>query len=104
MIFACPTGHAIYFARRRDSDRHCTRGEHASSCQNNIFEFEICSFQCLDTGDEFPFSPGEAEPEVVLAFAETLRCLFDSLPEPVVPIHLHSKCVQMTSRDEAFEV
>lgn len=57
--------------------------------------------QCLDTGHEFPYSE---DPNVALAFGETLLQLLDSLAEPVIPPMLHAKCLQATSRDEAFEV
>ncbi|KAF5384264.1 hypothetical protein D9615_003431 [Tricholomella constricta] len=60
--------------------------------------------ECLDTGDDFPFSPEDASPGVALAFAMTLLRFLDSLIDPVVPASLHSRCVQMTSRDEAFEL
>ncbi|KAF9460415.1 Endonuclease/exonuclease/phosphatase [Collybia nuda] len=60
--------------------------------------------ECLDTGEEFPIIPNEADTEVHLAFAVVLLRLLDSLVEPIVPVSLHSKCTQMTSRDEAFEV
>ncbi|RDB17258.1 Inositol polyphosphate 5-phosphatase OCRL-1 [Hypsizygus marmoreus] len=60
--------------------------------------------ECLDTGEDFPFPLHEVDPKVPLAFAATLLHLLDSLIEPVVPERLHSECVQMTSRDEAFEL
>jgi phosphatidylinositol-bisphosphatase len=44
------------------------------------------------------------DPRLALAFAQTLLQLLDSLPEPVIPISLHARCAQATSRDEAFEV
>lgn len=60
--------------------------------------------QCLDTGAEFPFVPNDADTRIHLAFAVTLLRLLDSLVDPVIPATLHSRCTQMTSRDEAFEV
>ncbi|KAG6909315.1 hypothetical protein DXG01_001114 [Tephrocybe rancida] len=60
--------------------------------------------ECLDTGDEFPFSQEHADPSVVVAFGETLLRLLDSITDSVVPFSLHPKCVQVASRDEAFEV
>ncbi|KAF9453377.1 DNase I-like protein [Macrolepiota fuliginosa MF-IS2] len=62
--------------------------------------------ECLDTGEEFPWSPGENAPaaEASHAFAYTLLRLLDSLIEPIIPALLHPRCVQMTSRDEAFEL
>lgn len=59
--------------------------------------------QCLDTGEEFPWPPGSENAAPSYAIAQTLLELLDSLMEPVVPPVLHSRCVQMKSRDEAFE-
>lgn len=60
--------------------------------------------ECLDTGEEFPFSPSDNEPHIALAFSMTLLQLLNTLTEPVVPASLHQRCIQMTSRDEAFEL
>jgi hypothetical protein len=61
--------------------------------------------QCLDTGDEFPWAPADTkDPHIPLAFGSTLFMLLDSLTDPVIPGILHSKCVEMSNRDEAFEV
>ena len=61
--------------------------------------------QCLDTGDEFPWAPEDTkDPHIPLAFGSTLLMLLDSLTDPVIPGILHSKCVEMSNRDEAFEV
>ncbi|KAJ3544105.1 hypothetical protein NMY22_g2904 [Coprinellus aureogranulatus] len=61
--------------------------------------------ECLDTGDEFPWPPATTkEPHIPLAFGSTLLMLLDSLTEPVIPGILHPKCVEMTNRDEAFEL
>ncbi|KAJ3560511.1 hypothetical protein NP233_g10791 [Leucocoprinus birnbaumii] len=62
--------------------------------------------ECLDTGEDFPWllEKSEAEAKVSHAFAHTLLQLLDSLIEPIVPPILHARCVQMTSRDEAFEL
>ncbi|KAF8241111.1 DNase I-like protein [Tricholoma matsutake] len=62
------------------------------------------SHNCLDTGEEFPFSPSDNEPHIALAFSMTLLQLLNTLTEPVVPASLHQRCIQMTSRDEAFEL
>ncbi|KAG2040787.1 Endonuclease/exonuclease/phosphatase [Suillus americanus] len=61
--------------------------------------------ECLDTGDQFP-SPqsGEEHSPLATAIASTLVQLLDSLVDPVVPPYLHTRCLQMTSRDEAFEL
>lgn len=58
--------------------------------------------ECLDTGDEFPYPTQEYDPKVAIAFAATLLLLFSLLPEPIIPEHLYSRCVQVTSRDDAF--
>ncbi|EEB91796.1 hypothetical protein MPER_09788 [Moniliophthora perniciosa FA553] len=61
--------------------------------------------ECLDTGDEFPFSPNDEKDDATLvAFGETLLQLLASLPEGVIPTALHSQCAQATNRDEAFEI
>ncbi|KAJ7111389.1 Endonuclease/exonuclease/phosphatase [Mycena epipterygia] len=60
--------------------------------------------ECLDTGAEFPFSPNPKDDKAPVAFGETLLRLLDSLTEPIVPTELHTRCVDMTSRDEAFEM
>ncbi|KAJ7766342.1 DNase I-like protein [Mycena maculata] len=60
--------------------------------------------ECLDTGTDFPFSPNPRDDRIPLAFGETLLQLLDSLTEPIVPSELHARCVEMTNRDEAFEL
>ncbi|KAK1220132.1 hypothetical protein PQX77_017122 [Marasmius sp. AFHP31] len=62
--------------------------------------------ECLDTGEEFPFSDEEKEKDVksLVAFGETLTQLLGSLPEGIIPEVLHSQCGQATSRDQAFEI
>ncbi|KAJ6552223.1 DNase I-like protein [Mycena vulgaris] len=60
--------------------------------------------ECLDTGSEFPFSPNPKDESVPIAFGETLLRLLGSLTEPIVPVELHPQCMEMTSRDEAFEM
>jgi hypothetical protein len=60
--------------------------------------------QCLDSGEEFPFSPSTDDPMIVIAFGSALLQLLNSLVEPIVPSTLHSRCAQAASRDEAFEV
>jgi hypothetical protein len=60
--------------------------------------------QCLDSGEEFAFSPSTDDPMIVVAFGSTLLQLLNSLVEPIVPSTLHSRCAQVSSRDEAFEV
>ncbi|TFK29489.1 hypothetical protein FA15DRAFT_346347 [Coprinopsis marcescibilis] len=64
---------------------------------------EIC--ECLDTGSEFPYPAAETtDPEVPLAFGVVLLRLLSSLPDPVIPTILHPRCVDLTNRDEAFEL
>ncbi|KAG1867495.1 Endonuclease/exonuclease/phosphatase [Suillus tomentosus] len=74
---------------------------------NDLIEESICINirECLDTGDQFP-SPqsGEEHGPLTAAIVSTLIQLLDSLVDPVVPPYLHARCLQMTSRDEAFEV
>jgi phosphatidylinositol-bisphosphatase len=64
----------------------------------------LMSFQCLDTGSEFAYSPKDASVDVIHAFGKTLLRLLACLTDPVVPTSLHVRCVQVTSRDQAFEV
>ncbi|KIK38519.1 hypothetical protein CY34DRAFT_809249 [Suillus luteus UH-Slu-Lm8-n1] len=61
--------------------------------------------ECLDTGHQFPSpQPGEERGPLATAITSTLVQLLDSLVDPVVPPYLHARCLQMTSRDEAFEL
>jgi len=61
--------------------------------------------ECLDTGNELPpVNSGEEQSRHASAITRTLIQLLDSLVVPVVPAYLHAKCLQMTSRDEAFEL
>ncbi|KAG2754311.1 DNase I-like protein [Suillus brevipes Sb2] len=61
--------------------------------------------ECLDKGDQFPSpQPGEERGSLATAITSTLVQLLDSLVDPVVPPYLHVRCLQMTSRDEAFEL
>ncbi|KAG2134783.1 DNase I-like protein [Suillus clintonianus] len=61
--------------------------------------------ECLDTGDQFPsLKSGEEHGPLATAITSTLVQLLDSLVDPVVPPYLHARCLQMTSRDEAFEL
>ncbi|KAF9552113.1 DNase I-like protein [Agrocybe pediades] len=60
--------------------------------------------ECLDTGAEFPYAPDSQDPKIPLAFATTLLQFLDSLVDPVIPASLHAQCVEMTNRDEAFEL
>ena len=63
-----------------------------------------CLMKCLDTGAEFVFDGSYNGACIAQAVAESLVQLLASLPEPVVPIALHSECARASSRDEAFEV
>ncbi|KAL6304662.1 DNase I-like protein [Sparassis latifolia] len=60
--------------------------------------------ECLDTGADLDCVEQCKESRFALAVGECLLQLLAALPEPVVPIDLHPRCVQMTSRDEAFEL
>ncbi|KDR77003.1 hypothetical protein GALMADRAFT_246188 [Galerina marginata CBS 339.88] len=60
--------------------------------------------ECLDTGDEFPYEPNTSDPKIPLAFASTLLLFLDSLGDPIIPSVLHPQCLEMTNRDEAFEL
>jgi phosphatidylinositol-bisphosphatase len=74
---------------------------------NGLLEESTCMNirECLDKGDQFP-SPqsGEEHGPLATAIASVLVQLLDSLVDPVVPPYLHARCLQMTSRDEAFEL
>jgi len=59
--------------------------------------------ECLDTGAKFP-EVIKNDPRLALAFAQALLQLLDSLSEPIIPVSLHARCAQITSRDEAFEL
>ncbi|KAK7460941.1 hypothetical protein VKT23_008869 [Stygiomarasmius scandens] len=59
--------------------------------------------ECLDTGEDFPYSHEAKDNTVLVAFGETLLQLLDSLTECIVPSSLHSQCISPTNRDEAFE-
>ena len=65
-----------------------------------VDDFEL---QCLDTGADFPKN-FEDDSRLALAFARTLLQLLASLSEPIIPVSLHARCAQVTSRDAAFEV
>ncbi|OCH94661.1 DNase I-like protein [Obba rivulosa] len=58
----------------------------------------------LDTGADFELPYPENDERVAIAFAHTLLQLLLSLLEPVVPWHVHNRCMQVTSKDEAYEV
>ncbi|KAJ7092937.1 hypothetical protein B0H15DRAFT_777048 [Mycena belliarum] len=52
----------------------------------------------------FEFSPDAKDESRPIAFGETLLRLLGSLTEPIVSSAVHARCVEMTSRDEAFEM
>jgi len=60
--------------------------------------------ECLDTGEEFPYPSGSEDDRIHLAFGATLLQFLRSLSTPVVPVHVHEKCLQAKDRDEAFEL
>ncbi|KAG1769780.1 DNase I-like protein [Suillus occidentalis] len=72
------------------------------STLTNVF---IIVHKCLDTGYQFPSpQPGEECGPLATAITSTLVQLLDSLVDPVVPPYLHARCLQMSSRDTAFEL
>ncbi|KAG1888409.1 hypothetical protein F4604DRAFT_2032996 [Suillus subluteus] len=74
---------------------------------NGPLEESICINikECLDTGDQFPsLQYGEEHGPLATVIASILVQLLDSLVDPVVPPYLYARCLQMTSRDEAFEL
>ncbi|KAF9045408.1 DNase I-like protein [Panaeolus papilionaceus] len=60
--------------------------------------------ECLDTGDEFPFPSSPTDPSIARSFATALVEFLNALPEPLIPANLHSRSLEMTNRDEAFEL
>ncbi|CAL1710188.1 unnamed protein product [Somion occarium] len=60
--------------------------------------------ECLDTGVELT-QPSTCDMErVALAVATCLLELLESLPQPVIPVTLQSRCARVSSRDEAFGI
>ncbi|KAF8957550.1 Endonuclease/exonuclease/phosphatase [Flammula alnicola] len=53
---------------------------------------------------EFPYKPETSDPQIPIAFAATLLELLESLSDAIIPAPLHTRCLEMTNRDEAFEV
>lgn len=70
----------------------------------SFFRVKLTLPQCLDTGLDYPFSPESSDPKIPIAFGDTLIQLLDSLVDPIVPFSSQARCIQVTSRDEAFEV
>ncbi|KAI0061131.1 DNase I-like protein [Artomyces pyxidatus] len=62
--------------------------------------------ECLDTNADFPATPEgqDVDTNLVRAMATALLMFLDSLPEPVIPSHLHAHCAGITSRDAAYEM
>ncbi|KAF9484055.1 DNase I-like protein [Pholiota conissans] len=60
--------------------------------------------ECLDTGEAFPFKEQTPDPQIPIAFAATLIAFLNSLTESIIPATLHQRCLDMTNRDEAFEL
>lgn len=70
---------------------------------------ELIVQQSLDTGAELPPCLAPTASQTVDAnyartVAAVLAAFLRSLPESVVPLQLHQRCSEVTSRDEAFEV
>lgn len=59
---------------------------------------------CLDTGAEFKSLNPIKHKAAALAFADTLLEFLEVLPNPVFPFALHAKCVQVSTKEEAFEL
>ncbi|KAG6337006.1 hypothetical protein ID866_2066 [Astraeus odoratus] len=69
-------------------------------------EDKLCTIvrECLDTGDDFPsITEGEERRRLSVAVAATLVGLLNSMVDPVVPPHLHARCMQVRDKVEAFE-
>ncbi|KZT64220.1 DNase I-like protein [Daedalea quercina L-15889] len=62
----------------------------------------IC--ECLDTGMEFPFQQPETEPASALAFGDAFIRFLRLLPEPIIPASLITRCAEVTSKEDAFEL
>ncbi|CCL99367.1 uncharacterized protein FIBRA_01385 [Fibroporia radiculosa] len=61
--------------------------------------------ECLDVGTEFDILRHTNDNErLALAVADTLLRFLASLPEPIFPTPLHQRCVEITSKEEAFEL
>ncbi|PPR03410.1 hypothetical protein CVT24_012705 [Panaeolus cyanescens] len=60
--------------------------------------------ECLDTGNEFPFPDNPNDSSIARSFATALVEFLNALPEPLIPATLHSRCLEMSNRDEAFEL
>ncbi|KAI9459235.1 DNase I-like protein [Lactarius psammicola] len=65
--------------------------------------------ESLDTGTDLPPYPTPKSPRTVDAgyartVAAVLLAFLGSLPESVVPLSLHQRCCEVTSRDAAFEM
>jgi hypothetical protein len=70
---------------------------------------ELIVHQSLDTGAELPPCPAPMAPQTIDAdyartVAAVLLAFLNLLPESVVPLSLHQRCSEITSRDEALEV
>jgi len=65
--------------------------------------------ESLDTGAELPLCPAPVAPQTVdtnyaRTVAAVLLAFLRSLPEPIVPLLLHGRCAEITSRGEAMEM
>ncbi|KAI0305102.1 hypothetical protein B0F90DRAFT_1156163 [Multifurca ochricompacta] len=49
-------------------------------------------------------APQTVDANYARTVAAVLLAFLDSLPEPVVPLSLHQRCAEVTSRDVAFEM
>ncbi|KAI0340269.1 DNase I-like protein [Trametopsis cervina] len=60
--------------------------------------------EALDTGTELPSPSTNDRAALCLSVAQCLLQFVDSLPEPLAPTALHSRCASVPGRDEAFEL
>ncbi|KAG8739428.1 hypothetical protein FRC10_005637 [Ceratobasidium sp. 414] len=61
------------------------------------------SSQALDTGAEFPFDEKAPDRSVILSFGSALLLFLEEMPEPVVPLKLHTHCGLASSKEQAYE-
>lgn len=98
----------IYSLHRETKDWRCRYVRSVVTTATHVGE-ELIVHQSLDTGAELPPSPAPMEVQTVDAdyartVAAVLLTFLRSLPESVVPLSLHQRCAETTSRDEAMEV
>ncbi|KAG8709688.1 hypothetical protein FRC08_018159 [Ceratobasidium sp. 394] len=60
--------------------------------------------EALDTGAEFPFDEKAPDRSVILSFGSALLLFLEEMPEPVVPLRLHTQCGLSNSKEQAYEI